>query len=316
MRDELAKIAWLKARFELNGDYEGAIIGIGDDAAVYDFGGTPTIITVDAHVEQTHFRSELLSFRQLGRRALTAAVSDVWAMGGEPAAAVVSLTLAPRFPETSFEALIDGLAEAARETNARIIGGNLTRGRELSIHTTVFGRPFGEALTRSGARPGDALYVTGTVGAAALGLELLQAGREETEGAAPFVERWRRPPNNAYAARKVSSLASAAIDVSDGCVQDARHLCGASEVGTTIRAEALPTLPGHAELCAILGLDPIELAAGGGEDYELLFAAPASPEADALGTRIGEIHEGTGVTLVDGSGQALSVARDGFDHFS
>ncbi len=316
MRDELAKIAWLKARFELDGARDDAIIGIGDDAAVYDFGSAPTIVTVDAHVEGTHFRCELISFQALGRRALTAAVSDVWAMGGAPTGAVVSMTLTPDVADESFEALIDGLAETARETGAHIIGGNLTRGRELSIHTTVFGRPFGEALTRDGARPGHALYVTGTLGAAALGLALLDGGREMIDGAGPFVERWRRPPDNKEIAEALAGIATAAIDVSDGCLQDAGHLCAASSVGATIRAAALPTERGHEALCAALGLDPVELASSGGEDYELLFTAPPSPEADALGTRIGEIREGSGVELVDASGRPVPITKAGFDHFS
>lgn len=316
MRDELAKIEWLRARFEVDGTPEGTIVGIGDDAAVFDFGNRPTIVTVDTHVEGTHFRPELISFHDLGWRAMTAAVSDVWAMGAAPSASVIALTLSSELADASFEALIEGLAEAARVTGASVIGGNLSRSPLLSITTTAFGTPVANPITRAGARPGDAVYVSGTLGASALGLAILEAGARDLGGAAPFVERWRRPPNNGRAARVLVSVASAAIDVSDGLVQDLRHLCAASGVGATIRVDLLPLAPNHASLCQTLALDPVTLALTGGEDYELLFTAPESDEAEALGTRIGEIREGAGVSVLDESGRPLALERAGYDHFS
>ena len=111
-------------------------------------------------------------------------------------------------------------------------------------------------------------------------------------------------------------MATAAIDVSDGCLQDLGHVCEASHVGATIRADALPTFAEHASTCAALGLDPLELALAGGEDYELLFTAPASSDAEAVGTHIGEIVEGADVDVVDASGRTLELARAGFRHFS
>ena len=316
MRDEFSKIEWLKARFELGDAPDGVLVGIGDDAAVFDFGGRASIVTIDTQVENVHFKPELISFGDLGRRAMVAAVSDVWAMGATPIAALAALTLPTTLAEHDFEALIEGMAEAATSTGARVIGGNLSGGSILSITTTAFGAPLGRPVTRRGARPGDSIYVTGTLGASALGLSVAMAKRLDLPGAQHFVERWRRPPINAHAARVISELATAAVDVSDGCLQDLRHLCRASEVGATLRADALPTDPRHVEVCTALGLDPRELALSGGEDYELLFTAPRSPAANEIATEVGVITEAVTVEVVDSDGRAVELPGAGFSHFS
>jgi thiamine-monophosphate kinase len=316
MRDEFAKIDWLKARFELGEAPEGIVVGIGDDAAVFDFGNRPTIVTVDTQVEGAHFRRDLISCRDIGRRAMIAAVSDVWAMGAMPSASVLALTLPADLTDQDFRELIEGLAGAARATGARVIGGNLSQGRSLSVTTTAFGLPIGEPVRRDGASPGDRIYVTGTLGAAALGFAILDAGREDLDGSGRFIERWRRPPINGPAAKTIAQVATAAIDVSDGCLQDLGHVCEASRVGATLRADALPTVAEHTSTCEALGLDPLEVALAGGEDYELLFTAPPSSDAEAVGTHIGEIVEGEGVDVVDPSGRPVELARAGFRHFS
>ncbi|MFW2389647.1 MAG: thiamine-phosphate kinase [Polyangiales bacterium] len=316
MSDEFARIDWLKSRFDLQGDTGNVLVGIGDDAAVIDFGSRPTIITVDTQVEGVHFRLDLLSPHELGYRAMVAAASDVWAMGAMPSAAVVALTIPATSSEEEFRELIEGLAEAARTTGARVIGGNLSEGQELTVTTTVFGLPIADSLTRVGAKPGDSVYVTGTLGAAALGFAVLDSGGVESEDGVRFAERWKRPPLNGRVAKALAGVATAAVDVSDGCLQDLEHLTSASNVGAILRADALPTAPGHAKICAALGLDANALALTGGEDYELLFTAPESDDAAALGSRIGQIIEGTGVQVLDGSGRAVEVDRGGYRHFS
>ncbi len=316
MRDEFAKIEWLKTRFALDGESKKVLVGIGDDAAVIDFGSRPTIVTVDTQVEGVHFRTDLLSCRELGYRAMVAAVSDVWAMAAMPTASVIALTLPADSSDQDFRDLIDGLADAARITGARVIGGNLSGGRSLSVTTTVFGLPIDESLTRRGAHPGDSIYVTGTLGSAALGLAILQSGRLDLQGAERFVDRWKRPPLNGQAARVLARIATAAVDVSDGCLQDLEHLADASGVGAVVHAEAIPTAPGYQAACSALSVDPNVLALSGGEDYELLFTAPASSEAAALGVQIGEIVEGSGARVVDASGSTIEIDRSGFRHFS
>jgi thiamine-monophosphate kinase len=316
MRDEFAKIEWLKTRFELDGDSKKVAVGIGDDAAVIDFGNRPTIVTVDTQVEHVHFRRDLITCRELGYRAVIAAVSDVWAMAALPSGSVVALTLPEDLRDDDFRELIEGLAEAARKTGARVIGGNLSAGQSLSVTTTVFGLPITQSVTRAGAQPGDSIYVTGTLGSAALGLAILQARRLDLDHAMSFVERWKRPPLNGHAAKALAAFATAAVDVSDGCLQDLQHVCSASGVGATVHADALPTAPHYQPICKALGLDPIVLALSGGEDYELMFTAPDSAQASALGTKIGEIIQGSGVCVVDEAGEAIDVAQPGFRHFS
>jgi thiamine-monophosphate kinase len=316
MRDEFAKIDWLKARFELESQSEGVVVGIGDDAAVFDLGNRPAIVTVDTQVEGVHFRRDFISCLDVGYRAMMAAVSDVWAMGALPSASVVALTLPSALSDQDFRDVIEGLAGAAQTTGARVIGGNLSRGESLSVTTTVFGFPIHEAVTRAGANPGDSIYVTGTLGAAALGLAILDANRFDLEHAERFVERWRRPPMTGHAARSVAEIATAAVDISDGCLQDLQHVCDASGVGATLNAGALPTAPGFEETCEALGLNPLELVLGGGEDYELLFTAPSSARADAVATKIGVTKSTPGVDVLDESGKPITLHKPGFRHFS
>ncbi len=315
MRDEFSKIEWLKTRFELDAEPGGVVVGIGDDAAVFDFGGRPTVITVDTQVEGVHFRTDLISSRDLGRRAMVAAASDVWAMAAMPSAATIALTLPADLSEQDFHELIEGLAGAARLTGARVIGGNLSRGQALSVTTTVFGLPIERPVTRDGARRGDSVYVTGTLGAAALGFAILDAERPSIERAEQFIDRWRRPPINGHAAKTLAAVATAAVDVSDGCLQDLEHLCKASGVGATLYADTVPTAPGHVIAADALSLDARELALAGGEDYELLFTAPASSGAEAVATRIGEIIDGNVIEVLDANGQAVDLRRSGFRHF-
>lgn len=316
MHDEFARIEWLKTRFELHGIDERILVDIGDDAAVIDLGKPPTIVTVDTQVEDVHFRRDFISCRELGYRAFVAAVSDVWAMGGLPSAALVALTLPARLSDHEFQELVEGLAEAAESTGARIVGGNLSGGELLTVTTSVFGAPVHEPVARKGAKPGDLVYVTGTLGAAAVGLALLETDGLDPEQTNRFVERWKRPPLNGRAATGIAKIASASVDVSDGCMQDLEHLCRASSVGATLRADSIPTEQGHGSVCEALGLDPVLTALTGGEDYELIFTAPASDGAASLGTTIGEITAETGVRVVDTNGALIDVRDSGFRHFS
>lgn len=316
MHDEFARVDWLKARFALRENAEGVAIGIGDDAAVLDFGKQLTIATVDTQVENVHFRQDLIAPRELGYRAMVAAVSDVWAMGGRATASLVALTLPADVQEVDFRELIDGLAAAAQATGARVVGGNLSRADLLTVTTSVFGAPVREPVARSGAKAGDSVYVTGTLGAAAVGLHILEAGALGIPDGDRFTERWKRPPLNDRLAAGIAEIATAAVDVSDGCAQDLRHLCSASGVGATLHAVRAPTARGHDAVCKALGLDPVLMTLTGGEDYELIFTAPPSERAAALGTPIGEIIEGSGVRIVGEDGAPIDLAQPGFRHFS
>jgi thiamine-monophosphate kinase len=313
MADEFERIAELQRRFAC--DAAQVALGIGDDAALLRT-TADSVLSVDSCVEGVHFERELLDFHTLGRRALEAALSDLAAMGARPRACLCALILPTDLADAELYALADGYAEAAREAGAPVIGGNLARGRELSITSTVLGDAGPRTLTRGGARPGDTLFVTGELGAAALGLALLKAGRPELGPA--FVTRWRAPRARLAEGQLLAPHASAAIDVSDGLLQDLEHLCRASGVGAELWAERLPLLPGHHEVAAALGLDGLSLALSGGEDYELIFtqAAPQAP-AGVAATAIGGIVD-LGVRVLDvldAQGRPIAIGQRGFRHF-
>jgi thiamine-monophosphate kinase len=313
---ELERIARLRALYGAPpGD---AAIGIGDDAAVL---APDLVLTVDAAVEDVHFRRAWIgrgaSWGDFGRRAALAAISDLAAMGAQPRALLSSLIVPPDLDDRAFDAIALGIAEAARACGAPVIGGNLSRGDQVSITTTAVGRAGARVLRRDGARPGDRLWVSGCVGAAALGLAALEAGLGFDPAAAPFVRRFLRPEPRLDLGSRAAAAASAAIDVSDGLVRDLLHLCAASGVGAEIEAAAIPLAEGHDALARRLGRDPLAVALAGGEDYELLLAGPEHPVLRAVATPIGRVVAGPpGVTILDANGAAIALPSAGYDHFS
>lgn len=313
--DEFQRIEKLRRRFER--DCPEVLIGIGDDAAILVGDGRPQVLSVDVAVEGVHFRRSLLSWEDVGRRATAAALSDLAAMGATPRAALSSLILPPDVDDAALDGIAAGIADTCAEHDAAVVGGNLARGGELSLTTTVVGHAPAVPLARTGARAGDGLYVTGELGAAALGLSWLLSGRDDSGDAAPFVARWRRPEPRVQAGMALSAAnAHAAIDVSDGFLQDLEHMCTASGVGAAVDASALPVGEGFAELARELGRDPLDLALTGGEDYELLYAAGEGSPASALGVRVGRFLATPGLELRDAEGRPLRLPeRRGFAHF-
>ncbi len=312
--DEFERIAYLRECF-FQRDARSVIVDLGDDCAVVAKGAGNLAISVDASVEGVHFRPELADWEAIAARALSAALSDLAAMAAQPTAAVMALIAPATFDDAAFRSLIRGYAAAAAHYRCPVIGGNLARGTEVSITTTVFGEVEGAGLTRAGARPGHEIYVTGSLGDAALGLLLLQAN---TPALGPsFVERWRRPQARIAEGQSLAARASAAIDVSDGALQDLGHLCAASGVGAEVEASLLPLSPGFAELAQRVGRDSVELALSGGEDYELIYTVPPGSAAGAgPGTRIGRITpSGTGITVRDAHGRPVSLPMHGYRHF-
>ena len=292
----------------------GALVDIGDDAAVLQSGDRQLVVSVDAQVQGVHFRPGLLGWHDTGFRSLVSALSDLAAMGAEPRAALLALVLPDAFPDEQLYTLADGVAEASDLYRSPVLGGNLSRGGEVSITTAVVGEAPDGVLTRSGARPGDLVLVTGTLGDAALGLARLQAGLGA--GAERFVERWQRPVARLGEGRRLLGRATAAIDISDGLLLDLDRVCEASRVGARIEADTLPVDEGFGRLAGELGLDPVQLALSGGEQYELLFTAPAGTGLQELGTPIGRIvAEPAGVEVVDQQGRSLEVAARGYGHW-
>lgn len=310
--DEL--VERLRARFARPS--ADVVHGIGDDAAVLAPSLGKQVLSVDAAIEGVHFRRDWASLPEIGRRSLVAAMSDLAAMGARPRVILVALVLPPGFSASEVDALATGLAAGADECGAPIVGGNLARGAELSITTTVVGISPGAVLVRSAARAGEGVWVTGTLGSAALGLAALEAGRGSDPTFAPFVASWRAPHARLVEGARLLDLATAAIDVSDGAVRDLSRLAKASGVGARIEAALVPLAPGLREGAALLGRDALELALTGGEDYELLFSAPIAASLQGLATRIGTITGGSGVEVVDRDGTRITLRGAGHDHFA
>ncbi len=314
---ELSRIALLRAR--LGRDAPGVRVGIGDDAAVLDLGGL--VWTVDAQVENTHFKSEWVSWEDIGWRSFMAAASDLAAMGAEPAFALSSLVLAPAVDDAALDALARGQAAASLAVGAPVVGGNLARGTETSITTTLLGRASAPVL-RSGARAGDGVWLAGPVGLAAAGLGVLmqdafmQHAYMQNTCIAACVDAWRRPVALIAEGRGLSAVAHAAIDISDGLAHDAWQLAEASGVRLVLDAQAILAHVGGdlAEAATLLGREPLDLALHGGEDYALL-ATSASPLPGFV--RIGTIepHAGGARLLLTTKRGTEPLEPRGFDHF-
>jgi thiamine-monophosphate kinase len=301
-------------------------VASGDDAAVTVPGGA-TATSVDALVEGVHFSRDGAGLGQVGSKALAAALSDLAAMGAEPGEAYVVLTVPPDLDEEACLEAVDGMVALAEATGTTLAGGDVTRGPVLAFAVTVVGHASAadSFVRREGARPGDALVLTGELGGAAAGLLALGAGVPglSDRTVAALAHRQLEPLPRLDAGRALAAAgATAMIDVSDGLGADAGHLASASGVGLRIDAGALPVAEGVAELAAALGRDPLQLAVSGGEDYELLAAVPA-PGLDLaqLGesgkvamTRIGEVVAGRGVEIKLPGGRMLEPG--GFDHLS
>lgn len=292
------------------------VVGPGDDGAVLrPPPGCELVVTADTLAAGRHFPEDTRA-ADVGWKALAVNLSDLSAMGADYGWAVIALTVPERDP-VWLGGFAEGLGELLRETGTVLVGGDLTRG-PLSVTVTAIGTvPAGAALRRDGARAGDAVYVTGTLGDASLGLARWPGGeRPENAREAHLHERLTRPRPRAGAALR--GIANAAVDVSDGLAADLGHLLEASGVGACIRLDRLPRSSAFAALCP-----PEERAArqlAGGDDYELCIALPPDKIGDAaaaLGcglSRIGEIEAGAGLRAVDAGGNPVTVP-DGYDHF-
>jgi thiamine-monophosphate kinase len=309
-------------------------VGIGDDAAVaLPARGALEVLTTDALVEGVHFDLALSSFGDVGYKALAVNVSDVASMGGTSRLALLSLMLPPQVTVSDVEALLDGFEQLAAETGVVLAGGNITRSPgPVVVDVSLLGavRPR-KVLTRNGGRPGDALYVTGGVGAAAAGLGWLRrltGGSPAPPGDMEFgscVSRYRRPQPRSRLGAILgrTGAASACIDLSDGLAEGVRQLAEASGTGAAIDASRLPIPEAAARWFSAAGLDPVTAALAGGDDYELLFAVPSRHRRRLEGvlrqargvpvTRIGELTRPTGIALVR-DGQQLPLP-EGFSHF-
>lgn len=293
--------------------------GLGDDCALVPFGSEFLAISTDLSIESVHFRREWLSLEEIGWRAAAGALSDLAAVGADPIGVLASLALPVEAPPGDTVSLMEGIAAAAAAAGGKVLGGDLSRSPTLAVDVIVVGRTTAP-VRRSGARPGDGIWVTGRLGGSRAALRVMQAGRTPESG----LRRAFAHPEPRIAAGKwlAHEGATAMIDLSDGLAGDATHLAAASDVAIELDLDRLP-LAGGVEAAVNAGEDPLQFAAQGGEDYELLAALPAgfSPDRasrfeDTIGlplTRIGEVRSGHGVVLTRSGG---AVALRGFDHFA
>ena len=298
-----------------------AVLGVGDDCALLQPApGMQLAVSSDMLVEGRHFLSTV-SPQRLGHKALAVNLSDLAAAGAQPLAFSLALAL-PRADEAFLDGFARGLLALADEHHCELVGGDTTQG-PLNICITMFGEvPPGQALLRSGARAGDDLYVSGSVGDARLALECFR-GSVALAGEAFEQVRvaMEQPQPRVALGVALRGVASAAIDVSDGLLGDLAHILNRSAVGATIEVDAVPRSP-------VLALQPLalqrECTLAGGDDYELLFTAPASSaaavqmaarQAGVSVTRIGRIDRSRALTLVDAQGHEVPHTFGSFDHF-
>ncbi|MGA2962156.1 MAG: thiamine-phosphate kinase [Candidatus Korobacteraceae bacterium] len=293
--------------------------GIGDDCAVLRVPeGHEMLVTTDFSLEGVHFRREWHPADAVGHRCLTRGLSDIASMGGEPLAAFLSLALPEELPQRWADQFVKGMLALARRFGVTLAGGDIAQSPAgvLADITVVGSVPAGQAILRSGARPGDSIYVTGELGAPVALLEQMIANPERKFRAAAFPAHFYPEPRIAVARQlRTKKVATAMIDISDGLSTDLSHICESSGVGATIIERALPI--------ASLGRHEVERrhALHGGDEYQLLFtAAPARRLAKEIAgvpiTRIGYINEGSEILIEHENGYTTELNPGGWEHFS
>lgn len=300
---------------------ESIRLGIGDDAAIIaPEPGRELICAVDTIVAGTHYPADLPPF-DVGYRSVAINLSDIAAMAGRPRWMTLALTL-PKADTDWLSLFAEGLFTAAVEANVSLVGGDTTRGEIVVISVHLLGDVDPDkAIKRSGARPGDSIFVTGTPGDAAAGLSLLKSGSDQSSESEYLIGRFVRPTARIAYAMSVARIANAAIDLSDGLYADLEKLLLASNTGAIVELSQLPL---SAELLAEFDYDEaVGLALGGGDDYELCFTASQSDDAEVLElakqhqlpvTRIGKVVSGKRISCTR-DGAPFEYTDPGFRHF-
>lgn len=332
---ELTEIELVRAiRKVLSGRAPGVVVGVGDDAAVVDPRPHPAVLTTDMLVEGVHFEIGATSAHDLGHKAVTVTVSDIAAMAGSPRYGLVCVAVSPRLEASWVMELYGGMRQAADDYGMTLVGGDTSRSDHVVLSVTVIGEVgAGRAVTRAGARPGDVLVVTGSLGGSAGGLWVARERHDRQSEA--LSSRWgralvalhERPVARVGEGQTLAAAgATAMIDLSDGLALDLARLCAESGVGARIGLDAIPLTEGLEELGGLIDAEPLDLALHGGEDYELLAALPADavePVREALRerfgtplTQIGEVTPGRDVVAVGDDGSEDQLEPKGWDHFA
>ncbi len=321
-----------KIRESLKAKNPSVVLGLGDDAAI--FKPTPNhelVFTTDMLVEGRHFDFKWITPWQLGAKTMAVNISDCAAMGARPTVAVVSLGVPKDYPVKDMEAFYDGMKSWGEQFGAQIVGGDTVGSEKFVVNIALIGEvEKGRALKRSGAKAGEALFVTGTVGDSAAGLAALQGSAlKDHEAASLLIKKHLTPVPRFTVGRYLSTkkLGTSAIDLSDGLSSEIHHLCEESGTGAEIHEEALPLSPSLLKFCEENKLHPLDFALNGGEDYELLFTVPLTKISEAIQKLPGEtgvpvksigrmVPKAKGVTFITRKGERLPLPSKGFNHFS
>lgn len=299
-------------------DDERVIIDNGDDAFAFTAIPGVALITTDIGIEGIHF-TDKLSPEDIGYRIMAANLSDIAAMGGAPRYAFVSLGLPESMNDRYLVALYRGLNEAAAPSNCTIRGGDLSRSRDLVMSITVYGEAFNEPLSRSGAREGDYLYLTGNPGLSRAGLELILEENPEQHRFSEALRAHRRPNERSAMIPEIMDVygPSAMIDLSDGLSTDLARLARTSKLGCTVDAGKLCRAPELIDYCALKNSDPLDYILSSGEEYELIFtASQLIPEKIIQGVAVRNIGVMTRDSLLIARGTtAVPLESTGYDHF-
>ena len=321
-----------KIRASLKTNNPSIITGIGDDAAIFKPApGHELVFTTDMLVEGRHFDFKFITPWQLGAKTMAVNISDCAAMGARPTVAVVSIGLPKDYPMAHVEAFYEGMKSWGESYGAQIVGGDTVGSDSFVVNVALIGEvESGKALRRNGAKAGDALLVTGTLGDSSAGLHSLQHLSGKTKEIASLLVKRHLTPVPRFNVGELLSRkrwASSAIDISDGLSSEIHHLCKESGVGAEIHEEALPLSNSLMTYCEIVGLNPLDFVLSGGEDYELLFTVPLTQISNVVqkvpgetGTAIKSIGRmvpaAKGVTLITRKGERVPLIAKGFDHFS
>ena len=310
--------------------YNSNIIkGVGDDCAVIkQADGNYLLTTCDSQVDGVHFDSLVSTPRQIGQKAVAVNVSDIAAMGGRPTYCMVSLIIPKKLKPDYIQAIYDGIKMSCASDKIQIIGGNITSGKQLIIDITMMGAvKSDELLLRSGAKVGDKVLVTGSLGMAAAGLKLIQNLGILIADKDVLIQKQLTPIARLSESVVIaqSKLATSMIDISDGLFSDIRHVCDASKVGVMIYESQIPISDSVIQIENQLGQKPFTLATSGGEDYELLFTTSAESVAKViqliqsktgnLVTEIGEIVPiNDGKWIIGSNNTKFPVNSTGWSH--
>ena len=317
MRGEFQFIDFIHRHFK---EVPSGVVGIGDDCAIVGGEREEWLFSTDLVVEGVHFLRDKSTPEQVGWKSAAVNLSDIAAMGGEPVATFLSVALPKDALGEWAERFVEGYAEISRLFGVPLLGGDTTSSlRDIAVNVGVLGRcERGKSLRRSGARVGDMVFVTGTLGDSGAGLRALLGDVERTADVEYLVEKHLRPiPRIAEGQRLLATgKVGAMMDISDGIASDLRHIMKASEVGALIALDRLPCSPELVSVCAEQGWDRYELSTSGGEDFELLFTGSdgLENELDIKVYPVGKIVDGNELTwTVEGS--AVDYDYMGYKHF-